>query len=278
MDWSNLRVGELIEVFDGLEEAFQATGTDYYIIGALAKDIWYAKGDVVSRQTKDVDFAVLVGSQQNYEAIRNYLKENKNFRDTRGNSFVMLSPSGLQVDILPFGGIEIDDGVTFVGGGLNSIKVNGFMEVYQRGTEDLQLDTGHQFNVATLPSIVLLKLIAYDDRPERRSKDARDIADIIHHFFDLQPKLIYSEGHLDLFSDDVEDKTLQEISAVVIGREIKKIISANANLTERIKQILLNHIEKQDESTFIKNMMAETGITLEQAIAQLKNILHGLTD
>jgi len=278
MDLSNLREGELKEIFDGLEEAFQATGADFFIIGALAKDIWYAKGDVVSRQTKDVDFAVLVGSQQNYEAIRNYLKENKNFLDTKGNSFVMLSPSGIQVDILPFGEIEIDDGVTFVGGGLDCIKVNGFMEVYQSGTEDLLLDTGHQFNVATLPSIVLLKLIAFDDRPEKRSKDARDIADIIHQFFDLQPTLIYSEEHLDLFSDDVEEKTLLEISSVVIGREIKKIISTNANLSERIKQILQNHIDKQDESLFIKNMMAETRSTVEQAVGQLKNILQGLTD
>ncbi len=35
---------------------------------------------------------------------------------------------------------------------------------------------------ATLPAIVLLKLIAYDDRPEHRIKDPGDIAGIIYYF------------------------------------------------------------------------------------------------
>lgn len=61
MNLSKLREGELKEIFDPLEEAFSATGVDFYIIGALAKYIWYAIGDVDSGQTKDVDFAVLVG-------------------------------------------------------------------------------------------------------------------------------------------------------------------------------------------------------------------------
>lgn len=278
MDLSKLREDELKEIFDAIEETFNATGVDYYLIGALAKDIWYAKRDIISRQTRDVDFAVLVGNQENYEAIRNYLKEKKHFEETKVNSFVMLSPSGIQVDILPFGEIEIDDSVTFVGGALDKIKVNGFMEVYQTGTQDLLLDTGHQFNVATLPSIVLLKIVAYDDRPEMRSKDARDIADIIHHFFDLQPTLIYSEEHLDLFSDDGEEKTLQEISAVVIGREIKKIVSSNVGLAERIQLILQTHIDQKEESPFVKNMIAQSGSNVEQTVEQLKNILQALTD
>ncbi|MBN8718134.1 MAG: nucleotidyl transferase AbiEii/AbiGii toxin family protein [Sediminibacterium magnilacihabitans] len=278
MDLSNIREGELREIFDALEEAFGATGVDYYVIGALAKDIWYAKGDIVSRQTKDVDFAVLVGSMDDYEAIRSYLKENKKFIDTKTNAFVMLSPSSIQVDILPFGEIEINDSVMFAGVELDSIKVNGFMEVYNSGTEGQALETGHQFKVATLPSIILLKLIAYDDRPEQRSKDARDIADIIHHFFELHPTLIYSEEHFDLFSEDVEDKSLQEISATVIGREIKKIISSNQSLTERLIRILQDHIEQEEESPFVKNMIAETGETIEHVMRQLKNVLSGLID
>ena len=130
----------------------------------------------------------------------------------------------------------------------------------------------------TLPSIVLLKIVAYDDRPEVRSKDAGDIADIIHHFFDLQPNLIYSEEHLDLFSDDGEDKPLQEISAVVIGREIKKIVSSNVGLAKRIQLILQTHIDKKEESQFVKNMVAQSGSNVEKTVEQLKNILQALTD
>lgn len=277
MDWSNIREGELKEIFDALEEAFAFAEVDYYIIGALAKDIWYAKGDIVSRQTKDVDFAVLAGSPEKYQTIRNYLKEKKNFTNAATNAFVMLSPSGIQVDILPFGEIEIDNSVTFASEGLNNIKVNGFMEVYNSGIQAMELKTGHQFRIATLPSIILLKLIAYDDRPERRMKDAVDIADIIHYFFDIQPTLIYSEEHLDLFRGDIEDKSLQEISATVIGREIRKIISTNTSLTERVKQILQGHIEREEKSPFVRIMTTQTGATVGHTVSQLKNILSGIT-
>lgn len=202
MNLSDLREGELKDIFNALEEAFDATGTDYYVIGALAKDVWYSQGDILSRQTKDIDFAVLVGSQENYEAIKKYLKANKNFLNTKGNSFVMMSPSGAQVDILPFGEIEIDDSIAVAGGDLDMIKVNGFREVYETGTKGMTLDTGHHFDIATLPAIVLLKLIAYDDRPERRAKDPRDIADIIENFLELQADLMYSEENLDLFKEE----------------------------------------------------------------------------
>jgi predicted nucleotidyltransferase len=272
MNLNSVREGELKDVFDALEEAFASTDTDYYIIGALARDIWYSRGRKTFRQTRDVDFAVLVGSQEEYEAVKQYLKENKRFVDTKGNSFVMLTPSGVQVDILPFGEIEIDDGVSIAGGGLSNIKVNGFMEVYQSGTAEVEMQTGHNFKIATLPSIVLLKLIAFDDRPEKRSKDARDIANIIEHFFELQADLIYN-NHADLFSDEDDDQTLQEIAARVIGREIKAICAVNESLRERVIRILKTHIDLKEESLFVRNMIAETDGTVEQSVVLLQNIL-----
>lgn len=146
MNLSEIREGELKEVFSALEEAFNATETDFYIIGALARDVWYARGQKSFRGTKDVDLAILVSSHAEYDAIRIYLRQHSQFRDTKENSFVMISPLGVQVDILPFGEIEIDDGITLQGEGMTSIKVNGFNEVYQSGTEAIELATGHYFN------------------------------------------------------------------------------------------------------------------------------------
>lgn len=62
----------------------------------------------------------------------------------------------------------------------------------------------------------------------------------------------------------------------MIGREIKKIVSANEPLTERLKQILQSHIEQSDESLFVKNMVAESGGTVEASVKQLQNILSAL--
>ena len=160
---------DLKEVFDALEEAFVNTGIDYFLIGAQARDHWYQKGGKTSRQTRDVDIAVLVGSQEEYNQVRHYLEEHKSYQGTKDNSFVMITPGRIQVDILPFGEIEIDDAVVMAGEGLTSIKVNGFMEVYKTGTHSIELGEGRIFKVATLPAIILLKFVAYDDRPEKRS-------------------------------------------------------------------------------------------------------------
>jgi hypothetical protein len=89
MNLSNVRKGYLKEVFDALEEAFLALYIDYYLIGALARDVWYAKGKKNFRTTKDADFAVLIGSKNQYEEVKQYLKQHKNFQNSRGNAFVI---------------------------------------------------------------------------------------------------------------------------------------------------------------------------------------------
>lgn len=278
MNLSNIKDGPLKEVFETLEAAFQKNDIDFYLIGAQARDQWYAKANLVARQTNDVDFAVYVGDAADYHKVREYLKDYFYYTETKQNQFVLMAPSGLQVDILPFGDLEIDDAVHFKGEGLTSIKVNGFKEIYENGTEEFTTDTGHTFKVASLPSIVLLKLIAFDDRPEKRLKDAIDIDVIIKHYFGLQEDNIY-ENHNDLFLNEtlVNAATeLSEISAIVIGREIKKIINGNQALLDRIKNILQAHIEQAAGSRFIRAMIAGND-TVAGKIKLLGNMLTGLS-
>lgn len=79
MDFSSIREGELKEVFDELEEAFEHLNIDFYLIGALARDIWYARGGKKFRTTKDVDFAIMISNKEDYEVVRSYLIENKDY-------------------------------------------------------------------------------------------------------------------------------------------------------------------------------------------------------
>jgi|GEM_PF-4865231 len=52
MTLSSIREGELKDVFDELEEAFENLNIDFYLIGALARDVWYARGISHSEQRK----------------------------------------------------------------------------------------------------------------------------------------------------------------------------------------------------------------------------------
>jgi predicted nucleotidyltransferase len=186
IDLNKLRQEGLKEIFTILEKAFEEAGIDfYYIIGALARDIWFSKEGKVSRATKDIDFAALIAGKEQFEKVKEILKSKHAFTESRGNAFALISPEGRTIDILPFGDIEVNEGVVVEGMGLSTIKVNGFKEVGVAGVEEIEIGSS-QYQVATLPSIVLLKLIAYDDRPEHRQNDAGDIAHIIGYYFDIE--------------------------------------------------------------------------------------------
>jgi predicted nucleotidyltransferase len=275
MNLNKIRQAELKPVFDALEEAFNRLSIDFYLIGAIARDIWYAKGNAVSTGTRDVDFAVFIANQEDYNLLKAYLVKQKKFVESKANAFVFISTEGLVVDILPFGEIEIDDSIHITAEGLTTIRVNGFKEVFESGTERLELETGHAFEVATLPSIVLLKLISYDDRPEQRLKDPGDIASIIQNYFDLQSDNIY-ENHTDLF--DNADFTLQKAGARITGREIKTIVESNTVLKRRITDILISHINQADESVFIRDMQTGDNFVLSIAVDWLNEMLKGITE
>lgn len=280
MNLSKIKEGELKEVFDVLELAFKQLDVDFYLIGALARDVWYSRGEITSnvRKTKDVDFAIMIGSESQYKSLRKYLILNHNYQDTKENAFVLITPSMIQVDILPFGGIEIDDRVVIDGMGMTSINVNGFSEVFIDGTEEVELSTGHVFKVATLASIILLKLISFDDRPEIRLKDARDIGNLLYHFFELENDLMYNQKHADIFQDQeaLEKMSIQEIASEIAGRTIREIIITNPPLLNRITLILNKHLKEAESSLFVKNMSEETGLAISEILRWLNKLLIGV--
>lgn len=128
------------ELFATLEEAFGKAGIDfYYLIGALARDIWFSKESKVSRTTKDVDFAALVAGKEQFDRVKAILKADHGFREVQGNAFAPTNPAGTTIDILPFGAIEVNDGVAVEGMGLHAIRVNGFKEVAAAGVSQVEI-------------------------------------------------------------------------------------------------------------------------------------------
>lgn len=182
-----------------------------------------------------------------------------------------MTPFGYPVDLLPFGSVEIDDAVELEGDGLTKVHVNGFKEVYQEGIAPILTEDGITFKVASLPSIVLLKLIAFDDRPEKRTQDIKDIGIIISHYFHIEDSLIYDK-HNDLFGD--EDLELEDIAAIVIGRELKPILASNRSLQDRLLGILS---QSQKHHKKIPELIAQHGLfTIDKVSNLLDRVAQGI--
>lgn len=255
----DLRQQNLKELFKILEDVFTEFEVEFYILGAMARDAWYAKRKIGSRTTRDVDFALYVSTQEQYDEIVKRLINKHGLSEIKGVPFRLQTPFGYTIDLIPFGEISIDDAVLPDETWDRPIFVNGFKETFEHALVPVEVEdeSSFTFQVASLASIVLLKLIAYDDRPEMRNTDPADISDIILHFFDIESEVIY-EDHNDLFERDLE---LHEIAAVVIGREINEILSTNKALRDRVLRILSLENKTQQQ---MAEAMVWNGITLEQ--------------
>jgi predicted nucleotidyltransferase len=274
INFESLRQEGLKPLFEALERGFKALNIDFYLVGAIARDTWFAHHGIIPLGTKDVDFAVCIPSKENYEKLRQYLCNQEGFGSSKQNQFVLFSPQGLQVDLLPFGEIEVEGKVMIEGKGLTQIAVNGFREVYENGTDLVSFENKQAFKVCTLPGIVILKLIAYDDRPEVRQNDIKDISLILKHYFDIETDIIY-EQHNDLFEDNRDTPI---IAARVVGRQMKRIIGRSLDLKKRVTIILQREIDNSEKSKMVELMVRGTDNSIIDAIEILKEILQGLND
>jgi predicted nucleotidyltransferase len=188
---------------------------------------------------------------------------------------VLFDRQGQEVDLLPFGAIDMDGRKLIDSQGLVSGDVSGFNEVYENAIKEVEFEGHYQFKVSTLAGIVILKLIAYDDRPEMRSNDIKDIGLILSYYFDLESDVIY-ESHADLFSD--EENNLEQIAARVLGRQMQKIIGQNRLLKRRIVNILQKGTALSKENRMAVWLLNSSIVTVEQAIALIREVITGLNE
>jgi predicted nucleotidyltransferase len=269
-------------MLQALERGFSKFGIDYYLIGAVSKDVWMrgVYNFPTKRATRDIDFAIFINEKGIYEQLSTYLVNEEGFTPIKDNAFALIWEDGVEVDLMPFGAIEDENRkVTVEGIGYTSIHVDGFKEVYDAGLPQIELENHHQFKFCTIPGIVLLKLIAWDDRPERRRDDILDISDILRHFFEMNQDNIYNHNN-DLFSDEQHEgdisKELLEIAAQVMGRELKTIVQNSEVLIPRIKKILDNNIQDAATSNMAHIMIEYFDNTLEDNVKIIKAIRLGL--
>ena len=268
--------GNYKEILEALERGFSKFGIDFYLVGATARDVWM-KGVhemLPKRATSDIDFGIMIKDSDIFADLKNYLIEVEGFVPYRENAFVLIWKDKTQVDLIPFGKLEKQGVATVKGTGFISMNVEGFKEVYEEAAEEIQTDDINKFKVCTLAGIVILKLIAWDDRPEMRGDDIDDIAEIIKNYFHFNSEAIW-ENHSDLFTDD---NNLDDIASQYLGREIGKIVSGNPKLIERIKLILGKGLADSNSNNLDELLASESDETIDFSRSLISHILAGIKE
>jgi predicted nucleotidyltransferase len=275
-----------------LQRGFDYFGIDFYIVGAVARDIWLSQvhEEPIRRMTKDLDLAVLVNDTAQYEALLGWLTEKESFARTAHSAFCLLyqpasEANSVTVDLMPFGSIADEAGdVHFSGRGMERISTVGYKAVLS-GAATMTTPAGQQWQVVTLPGLVALKLIAWQDRPEKRGKDALDVRSLLQRYFDLEQEAIYTSHH-DLFdeSDAVDPGLfLQLVATRVLGRQLQALLTGEPVRT-RLLALLHAELSAGEQSRLARAMSQAqyrdepTVPSLENCLALLKVLAAGLTD
>tara|TARA_R110002049_G_scaffold5204_2_gene36547 strand:- start:14478 stop:15323 length:846 start_codon:yes stop_codon:yes gene_type:complete len=271
--YKELAIPYFKEVFDIIDDVLVKLNIPYYLIGASAVALELLKGGIKpSRGTKDIDFAIMIASIQEFEAVVEALLK-YGFNKVEAPWTLYNDKFNIAIDLLPFGEIEEKFTIQF-NERYTDLHVLGFSEVLQEsGTVQIEEKS---LQIPSLPGMVILKLIAWSDRPEERDNDLYDILRIIEHYFDLNYDDIL-EHHHDTFTE-VEIFDQLKIAARVLGRDSSKFLNVSDAIKERILNTINENVDNAESSAIAKEWVKNKDWDLEYAVQILKEFQSGLMD
>lgn len=181
----------LLDILRQVDVAAREHGIDYFVGGALARDLilLHVFGKDTGRATRDVDLGICIDDWAKLDTLRASLVQGSSFtvqaKVTHRLIYRQAEDSfGIPLDLLPFGGVEQADGTIAWPPGMEIVlNVAGFAEAHASALR-VEVAAGLVVLVASLPSLAVLKLIAWRDRHLETPKDATDFLLIARHYAD----------------------------------------------------------------------------------------------
>jgi len=234
---SNPLVAEMLQALSIILQQHQI---DYYLVGAMARDIQLGtnKNFNPKRQTTDVDLAVMIHHEDQYYAIQAQLIDSRDFELSDIKPFKFFYKQSIELDILPFGEIEtVERRFELSRYVLLSMDMSGFKEAFPFANS-MQVTDNIVLNICSLEGLVVLKLIANND-DRSRTKDIIDIEHLLEVYFELKFTEVFIDymDIADMYSTDIPAYP-QLVSARVIGRKMKAMTTDYADTAEKLKNIL----------------------------------------
>ena len=236
----------ILQMLAAMEPVLKAYNVEFYLVGAVARDIHFSKHPQLAskRATLDIDFAIMVDNEDQFYYIKDALLETGAFTAHETEAIKLFYKNSIEIDLLPFGGIENEGRETrLYKPRLFALDVPGFLEVLP-AVETIQVSKDISINVCSLEGLVLLKLVAWDDKPSR-TKDITDIEHIINCYADLWDVEIFQE-YMDVMElyDTAANAFLQLVAARIIGRKISALLINSVELHHRVTRIACSRAEQ----------------------------------
>ncbi|MBI3093615.1 MAG: nucleotidyl transferase AbiEii/AbiGii toxin family protein [Rhodocyclales bacterium] len=176
-------------VIDEIQQAATRHGAPVFLVGAVARIILLENvhGLRAGRATSDVDFAFALDDWEQFQKIKTTLLENSRFNASEhvAHRLYFRAPGlehSYKVDLIPFGGVETSPNtIAWPPDMAIMMNVAGFSDAFAAAVS-VEVSTGVEIAVASLPGIAILKLFAWADRRQDNPKDALDLLTLLRSY------------------------------------------------------------------------------------------------
>lgn len=229
------------------------------------------------RATEDLDFGVMVRSWEEYQALRDHICRDGNFREDPKQAQRLLYRDSSMLDLIPFGPIGVpDDAVKWPSGKGVVMNVLGFQEACDTALS-IVVNGRLSVPVATPQAMLLLKFIAWEDRHARLpGKDVSDIAYLLYH----GERIIGEDAFYEEYSDAMESVgwDIDLASARVFGLQMGAL--AQARTKNHLLAILDRELLDGEDSLLVRELAAKIPACRKEpakALPLVQQVRAGLT-
>ena len=266
----------LKELLEKLTSFFTSIDSEFFVIGATARDIILSgiHNQQPGRKTDDLDIAIAIPDWDKFDKISKGIENIEGFHKSINQKQRFLFESVFMVDIVPFGEVaKADNNIYWPPEETHAMSVIGFSEIAKH-TLEVEIDNSFSIYVASLPGIFLLKLAAWRDRKIETNKDAGDIAFIISNYLEINELRAATENY-DIY--EVDEFSAYIAGATLLGRDAKEILFSSPEILDEFISIIRQE-EKSEEESLLINQILEThsSLTYEEVHGSLVAIINEL--
>ncbi|MGL5636993.1 MAG: hypothetical protein ACRDD8_08315 [Bacteroidales bacterium] len=177
----------LYDTLKTLSKVMAELSLDLYVIGALARDITMEILGIPasSRRTKDLDVAIALSDWSQFDTLKSFLLENNFIKGTPKQRFYYKGEDGnndYELDVVPFGELEINETITWPPEGNPQMSVKCFIDVMAIA-DTVIIDDDFSIKIAPLSGQFLIKFDTWLDRHLVTKKDAVDLFYLMNNFY-----------------------------------------------------------------------------------------------
>mgnify|MGYP005848128631 CR=1 FL=1 len=210
-----------------LVAATDALGISPCLIGAQARIIWLEHINSLpsARATEDTDFVIQIDTWDAFRQLGDALVRDHGWRRDARQTQRFYSSLDQMVDIVPCGGVAVDDAIHWPPDQSHRMDVRG-LDIALREAVEIEVSQDLTIRVAPLPVLALLKLVSWRDRSVGREKDAEDLVSILKVYVETDEASALLEQALHLSLYELEDSD-EARGARLLGRQVGAVAAGS---------------------------------------------------